>query len=150
MPALLCRLVDADVRFVVVGSSGAALLGAPIQPGDLDICPALDDENLARLATLLADLGAQPRVGVPGWITPEEADAYVPRPTIPSLDLLFETPLGDFDVLARPLSPGLSYAELIDGATAVSVEGRQVPVAAPSAIAASKRGARRPKDLRVR
>jgi hypothetical protein len=150
LPAILRRLVDAEVRFVVVGSSGAALLGAAVQPGDLDICPALDDENLGRLAAFLADLGARPRVGVPGWVTPEEAAAYVPEATIPSLDLLFETPLGDFDVLARPLSRGLTYADLFDTSRRVPVEGREVAVAAPAAIAASNLGARRPKDLRVR
>jgi uncharacterized protein (DUF952 family) len=150
MPALLRRLVDADVRFVVVGSSGAALLGAAVTPGDLDICPTLDEANLGRLAAFLAELGARPRVGVPGWVTPQEAEAYVPQPMIPSLDLLFETPLGDFDVLARPLTHGLTYDELIEVATRVDVDGREVAVAAPAAIAASKLGARRPKDLRVR
>jgi uncharacterized protein (DUF952 family) len=150
IPQLLRRLVHADVRFVVVGSGGAALLGAAIQPGDLDVCPALDEANLTRLAAFLADLGARPRVGVPGWVTPEEATAYTPLPTIPSLDLLFETPLGDFDVLARPLSPGLTYDDLIADATRIAIDGREVAVAAPAAIAASKLGSRRPKDLRVR
>jgi len=149
IPELLRRLVDADVRFVVVGSSGAALLGAAIKPGDLDICPALDTANLELLATFLANLGARPRVGVPGWVTPEEAAAYAPQPTIPSLDLLFETPLGDFDVLARPLSPGLTYDDLIADATRIQVDGREVAVAAPAAIASSKLSSRRPKDLRA-
>jgi uncharacterized protein (DUF952 family) len=150
MPALLRRLVDADVQFVVVGSSGAALLGAAIRPGDLDICPATDQANLRRLAAFIAGLGARPRVGVPGWVTPQEAAAYVPEARIPSLDLLFETPFGDVDVIARPLSPGLTYEALIGGATLADVDGRPVPVAAPAAIAASKLGARRPKDVRAR
>jgi hypothetical protein len=86
---------------------------------------------------------------VPGWVTPEEAAAYAPEPTIPSLDLLFETPLGDFDVLARPLSPGLTYDDLIADATRIQVDGREVAVAAPAAIASSKLSSRRPKDLRA-
>jgi uncharacterized protein (DUF952 family) len=150
MPELLRRLVDADVRFVVVGSSGAALLGADIQPGDLDICPATDEANLGRLAAFLVEVGARPRVGVPGWVTPDEAASYAPTTAIPSLDLLFETPFGDFDVLARPLSSGLTYEDLIGGARHVEIDGRDVPVADPASIAASKLGARRPKDLRAR
>lgn len=150
IPALLARLVEAGVEFVVVGSSGAALLGAAIEPGDLDICPALDMPNLERLCTVLVDLEARPRVGVPGWVTPEEAATYVPEPTIPRLDLLFETPFGDFDVCARPLSPGLTYADLVETAIPVDVAGRAVLVGAPERIASSKLNARRPKDLRVR
>ena len=73
MTELLARLVDSGVRFVVVGSSGAALLGADLSPGDLDICPDTDVANLGRLAAYLAGLGARPRVGIPGWVTPEEA-----------------------------------------------------------------------------
>ncbi|HEX5014246.1 MAG TPA: DUF952 domain-containing protein [Candidatus Limnocylindrales bacterium] len=150
MPALLGRLAEADIQFVVVGSSGAALLGAAIDPGDLDICPALDEANLRRLCGVLVALGARPRVAVPGWVTAEEAANYVPEPTVASLDLLFETPLGDFDVCARPQSPGLTYADLVETAVPVDVAGRTVLVGAPERIASSKLQARRPKDLRVR
>ena len=149
MPALLVRLVDAGLKFVVVGSSGAALLGAAIEPGDLDVCPALDESNLRRLCDVLSDLTARPHVGVPGWVTPEDVAAYVPEPTIPSLDLLFDTPLGALDVCARPLSPGLTYDDLIGTAATVIVDGRAVRVGAAERIAASKLAARRPKDLRA-
>ena len=69
VPGLLARLVDGGVDFVVVGSAGAALLGADVEPGDLDICPDLEPSNLVRLAGVLAELDARPRMGVPGWIT---------------------------------------------------------------------------------
>lgn len=154
MPALLARLVDAGVRFVVVGSSGAALLGARLEPGDLDVCPELDPANLERLSAVLADLGARPRVGIPGWVTEKEAAAYKPHPTIESLDFLFETPLGDIDVVARPLGPGgrgnLTFDDLAGSAVRIDVDGRRVQVASPADLLASKLGARRPKDLRAR
>ena len=154
VPALLARLVDAGVDFVVVGSAGAALLGADVEPGDLDICPDLEPTNLARLAGVLDDLEARPRMGIPGWVTDEERAAYRPSATLESLDFDFDTSLGDLDLIVRPLGASLSddltYGSLIGTAQVVHVGERAVPVAAPQHLVASKLGARRPKDLRVR
>jgi uncharacterized protein (DUF952 family) len=154
IPGLVARLVDGGVDFVVVGSAGAALLGADVTPGDLDICPDLAVANLERLAAVLADLEARPRMGIPGWITEEERAAYRPQATLESLDYDFDTSLGDLDLVVRPLGPlpsdDLSYAALIETARIVEIDGRAVPVAAPEALVGSKLGARRPKDLRVR
>ena len=154
IPALLAHLVDAGVEFVVVGSAGAALLGADVAPGDLDICPDLGRSNLERLAEALATIDARPRMGIPGWITEEERAAYRPEPTLESLDFDFDTLLGDLDLIVRPLGPrptdALSYADLIAEATFVAVDGRRVPVAAATDLIGSKLGAGRPKDLRVR
>ena len=154
VPALLARLVDASVDFVVVGSAGAALLGADIEPGDLDICPDLEPANLARLAGVLDDLDARPRIGIPGWVTEEERAAYRPEAALASLDFDFDTSLGDLDLIVRPLGPSpsddLTYATLIGSAQIVQVGEKAVAVAAPGHLVASKLGARRPKDLRVR
>ena len=153
IPGLLARLLDAGVDFVVVGSAGAALLGADVEPGDLDISPDLDPANLARLAAVLGELDARPRMGVPGWITEEER-AVAARPTLEALDYDFDTSLGDLDLIVRPLGPkpsdDLAYAALIGSARPVAVGGRVVRVADAEHLVASKLGARRPKDLRVR
>jgi uncharacterized protein (DUF952 family) len=152
--ALLSGLVDADVEFVVVGSGGAALLGADLEPGDLDVCPAPGDENLGRLGAFLVSVAARPRVSVPGWVTEAEAAAWRPGRTAEALELLFETRHGDFDVLFASLgSDGRSevgYDELRASAVRVDVEGRVVWVASPEHLVASKLAARRPKDLRAR
>lgn len=154
IPRLLGRLLDARVDFIVVGSAGAALLGADIEPGDLDICPDLDPANLARLAAVLGELDARPRMGVPGWITEAERTAWRPEPTLQSLDYDFDTALGDLDLIVRPLGPlssdDLAYDALIGTARVVDVGGRAVRVADPERIVSSKLGSRRPKDLRAR
>jgi uncharacterized protein (DUF952 family) len=154
VPALLAHLLDAGVAFVVVGSAGAALLGADVTPGDLDICPDLAPSNLDRLASALAAIDARPRIGIPGWITDEDRASYRPEATLASVDYDFDTSLGDLDLIVRPLGPkasdALSYVDLVGSARMVEVDGRPVAVAAPGTLAASKVGAGRPKDLRVR
>ena len=154
VPALLVRLVDAGVRFVVVGSAGAALLGANLQPGDLDVCVDTDPTNLDRLGAFLVALAARPRVHVPGWVTEDEAAAWRPGHDAETMELLFETPLGDFDVLfANLASDGrgeIGYEEVATSAVEVEVGGRPVAVAAPDRLVASKLAARRPKDVRAR
>ncbi len=152
-PALLQRLHEAGVRFVVIGSSAAALLGADLAPGDLDVCPDPDRDNLERIAHVLVDLGALPRIGIPGWVTEEDRAAYHPSADVATLDFLFETPLGDLDLVFHPLQPGgpdFDFETLQASAVPVSVGGFAVLVASPEHLLASKLGAPRPKDLRAR
>ena len=59
VPALLGVLGDASVGYVVTGSAAAMLHGVPLVPGDLDITPALDVENLMRLAVVLESIEAR-------------------------------------------------------------------------------------------
>ena len=154
MPALLARLVAAGIRFVVVGSSGAALLGAHFSPGDLDICPDADPANLGRLADLLGALGARPRIGIPGWVTEEDRAGYRPSPDVRSLDFLFETPFGDLDLVFHPIGPegrgSFDFDTLNAAAVPVTIGDLRVLVAGPGHLLASKVGGGRPKDLRVR
>jgi len=154
MPALLAALVDGAGAFVVVGSGGAALLGADLVPGDLDVCVATDVANLERLGAVLVSVGARPRVSVPGWVTDDEAAAWRPVPSPESLELLFETAHGDLDVLFASLAPDgrgeVQYPELAPSAASVEIAGRTVSVASPDHLLASKLAARRPKDLRAR
>jgi uncharacterized protein (DUF952 family) len=154
IPALLGALDAAGVDFLVVGSGGAALLGAALDPGDLDVCVATDDANLDRVGVALRAVGARPRVSVPGWVTPEEAAAWRPERTPSSLELLFETRQGDLDILFASLGPErrgeIPYEELIGSSITIELAGRPVRVASPEHLLGSKLAARRPKDLRAR
>ncbi|HET7027437.1 MAG TPA: DUF952 domain-containing protein [Candidatus Limnocylindrales bacterium] len=154
IPQLVGALVDGGVAFVVVGSAGATLLGADLQPGDLDVCVATDAANLDRLGAVLTALGARPRVWVPGWITAEEVAAWRPDRAAEALGLLFETEHGDLDIVFSSLAPDgrgeARYDDLLPSAIGVDVDGRTVAVASPSHLLASKLSARRPKDLRAR
>ena len=60
IPELLERLSFYKVAYVLVGSVAAMVYGADVQPGDLDITPALDNANLTKLGGMLESVGAKP------------------------------------------------------------------------------------------
>ena len=154
IPALLGAVDAAGVAFVVVGSAGAALLGADLDPGDLDLCVATDNANLDRVGAALRAVDARPRVSVPGWVTPDEAAAWRPEGTAESLELLFETRHGDLDILFASLDADgrteIPFEEVARSAVTVAVHGRPIRVASAEHLLASKLAARRPKDIRAR
>ena len=57
IPPQLELLEVHGVRYVLTGSVAARVYGVDVQPGDLDITPALDHQNLPRLANVLKDSG---------------------------------------------------------------------------------------------
>ena len=59
---ILRRLLDDDVRFVVIGGFAGNLRGSANVTQDLDICYARDDDNLEHLAQALRTLNARLRV----------------------------------------------------------------------------------------
>jgi len=59
---ILSRLGDVD--YLVVGGFAAVLYGAPTTTADLDIMPAADEANIARLADALETLHCRPRAAI--------------------------------------------------------------------------------------
>jgi hypothetical protein len=139
---ILQRLVDADVKFVLVGGLAAQAHGSTSLTNDLDICYSRDPDSLRALAGVLADVIAIRR-GLP-------ADA----PTMPPLDartlrasslFTLSTRFGDFDLLANP-DPGFDYASLVAGAIPATTAGVRIAAAGLDDLIAMKRAAGRPKD----
>jgi len=60
--AALRSLDDGGVKFAVVGGLAAVLNGAPVNTFDLDIVPARDEENVARLLRVLETIDAIDRM----------------------------------------------------------------------------------------
>jgi len=56
VPALFKVLDSFGVRYVLIGSVAADLYGVEMQPGDMDIAPALDHANLTRLTQVLTKI----------------------------------------------------------------------------------------------
>jgi hypothetical protein len=135
IPEILAELSRARVDFVIAGSVAALAHGVEVVPGDLDIVPATNPENLTALVAALESLEARPPgpfgewttlpTGERKWIaratTEEEVLAWRPEiDDVGTLDHLFRTKLGDLDVV--PEIAG-TYAALRERAVRLAVFG---------------------------
>ena len=139
---ILRRLVEADVKFVLVGGLAAQAHGSTSLTTDLDICYARDLDNLRALVEVLSDI-ASVRRGLP-----------VDAPGMPPLDartlragslFTLSTRFGDFDLLANP-DPGFDYGTLLPAAVPAVTAGVHVLVAGLDDLMSMKGAAGRPKD----
>jgi hypothetical protein len=161
--ALLQLLNQYGVKYVVTGSGAALLHGVVLEPGDLDVTPALDRENLIRLATALEEIDALPYPDAPfgrwetandgeqRWVehepTPAEVEARAVWNLDPedatSFDHLLQSRLGSIDIV--PIVSG-TYEELSARAVRVEVEGEEVSIESVSDLLATLTVPRREKD----
>jgi hypothetical protein len=160
---LLSLLNEHDVRYLVTGSAAAMLHGVALEPGDLDITPALDHENLKRVARVLTIIEArqnpdgafgQWETGADGehhWVerepTPQDIAAraaWQPDPADPAtFDHLLQSKYGAIDIV--PEVSG-SYEALIPRAVSLSMEGQWVWVEAIHDLLVTLTVPRREKD----
>jgi Nucleotidyl transferase AbiEii toxin, Type IV TA system len=138
--ALLRRLVDGGVDFVVVGGIAAVAHGSATLTQDLDIAYAPAQENLDRLGRVLVDLGARLR-GVTDDVPFIPDGRTLKRTRV----LTLETPIGPVDLLARP-DGAPEYERLRERASREVIGGVEVRVASLDDLIAMKKAAGRPKD----
>jgi hypothetical protein len=139
--AIFAALDEHGVRYVLIGGIAGRLHGSPLVTDDVDITPAADRENYARLASALRELGAQFRVhGAPTDIPLELDDrSFDPFTTM-------TTRAGPLDICSRP-DGTRGYPDLAEHAIEFEVFGRRVQVASLDDIIRSKRAAGRDSDL---
>lgn len=139
--ALLQRLTDGGVDFVVVGGVAVIVQASPRFTKDLDICYDLAQENLDRLGAVLVELGAKLRAI-------DEDLPFVPdgRTLLRTQILKLTTPDGGLDLLVNP-DGAPSYAALRRHASEVDIEGITVRIASIDDLIAMKTAAGRPQDL---
>jgi hypothetical protein len=139
--ALLQRLTEGEVDFVVVGGIAAVAHGSAAITRDLDITYAPDAVNLERLGRVLVALGARLR-GV------TEDVPFVPdgRTLRHTRVLTLDTPDGWIDLLAQP-DGSPAYEQLRARADRERVAGVTVQIASLEDLIAMKKAAGRPKDL---
>ena len=144
---ILRALEEHGVRYVVIGNLGAVLHGSSAFTGDLDICPARDPDNLARLADALR--GLRPRLR-------DEVDLFDPVGERPmrceagfleqATTLNLATRFGDLDLVFVP-DGTRGHDDLAAGAVRYELaEGLNVSVASLADIIRSKGAADREKD----
>lgn len=140
---ILSSLLARDVEFIVIGAVAAIAQGGPLITQDLDITPARDADNLARLAIALEDLDARLRIAN----DPSGVEFPIEPGFLGSVDSwTLKTPRGDIDVLFVP-SGTSGYADLKRSAVPTELWGNEVLVASLPDIIRMKEAAGRPKDL---
>jgi hypothetical protein len=158
LPSLLEILHASALRYVVTGSVAALLYGVELEPRDLDVTPALDQDNLQRLAAILEDIEATPESlghwetkpdGEKKWVEEEVTEKVLASwqpdlDDISTFDHLFLTHLGNLDVVPE-LTGG--YAALRPGAVRKDAFGYQVWVAHVDDLLAKLTVPRREKDV---
>ncbi len=137
---ILKSLLDAEVRFVLIGGLASQVHGSPSLTGDVDICFALDGENLRRLSETLQSL-----VAVRRGIGPEINVPLDQRALRAGDVFTLSTRFGDLDLLAHP-EPGLDFESLYGRSIAAEIFGLEVRVASLADLIDMKRAAGRPKD----
>lgn len=138
--ALLERLNESGVRYIVVGGLAVGAWGHVRGTDDLDMVPDPSADNLKRLAQALEDLDGRVIV----------ADRALKPSAIKTFlragdKTLVRTSLGEVDVLqGLPQIP--RYDELAPRATSTELEGIQVKVCSLEDLRAMKRAGDRPLD----
>ena len=137
---LLARLIEADVHFVLVGGLAVNAWGYLRATRDVDFVPDPDPENLARLNSLLNDLGGKVDVG--GKLLAGSAISTFLRTGDRTL---VATELGQVDVLqGLPQVP--SFAVLDEKAKEVDLDGLVVRVCSLEHLIEMKRSSQRARD----
>lgn len=114
--AALLVLCEKDVEFVVVGGLAAVLNGAPIHTYDLDIVPARDEKNLAKLLRALDSLDAIYRMQPSRRLKPDASHLR----SSGHHNLI--TNCGPLDILGT-ISRGLGYEDLLPHTIEMEIGG---------------------------
>ena len=131
------------VDYVMIGGLAAAIHGSDLVTGDLDITPALGDDNLSRLSLALDELNARIRTpDVVEGLAFSHGATSLARATAWNLI----TDAGDLDVSFLP-SGTQGYVDLQRDAVAIEILGAPTRVASLADVIRSKQAAGRPKDL---
>jgi hypothetical protein len=138
---LLETLARHGVDYTIIGGIAVQVHGHRRTTKDLDIVPAPDDENYARLAAALAELDATP-LELPAAGAPS-ADQLRTAPIVPPL----LTRHGELHVVNQV--PGAApYAELRSRAVVIELDGLELAIAGLDDLIAMKRAAGREADMR--
>ncbi|MFN7941800.1 MAG: hypothetical protein U0X73_09375 [Thermoanaerobaculia bacterium] len=140
-------LLDARVRFVVVGGVAVVLQGYPRLTLDLDLVLALDRENVLRTVGALERLGFQPRVAVRGddFADPETRRAWARDRAMMVFSWWSDAfPGADVDLFVEEPIP---FERLESTADEVDLESCRIRVASIDHLLEMKRRAGRPRDL---
>lgn len=115
---LYYRLLDHEVRLIVMGSCAALAHGLDRNPSDFDLVYDRAPDNVPRLVAALADLEPYPRGAEPGLDVP-----WDPETIIEGYSFIMTTTLGDLDLFAEISGIGL-YDDVLPDSVERELWGR--------------------------
>lgn len=140
---ILAVLAKHGVEYVMIGGLAAAIHGSDLVTGDMDITPALGEDNLSRLSSALKELRARVRtLDLPEGL-PFAHDA---RSLAAAGVWNLVTNAGDLDISFVP-SGTQGFSDLRRDAVTIEILGSSTSVASLADIIRSKEAAGRPKDV---
>jgi predicted nucleotidyltransferase len=137
---LLERLTQEEIRFVLVGGLAVNAWGYLRATRDVDVVPDPSSANLAKLDSLLKELGGKVEAG--GRLLDSSAISTFLRAGDRTLVI---TKLGHVDVL-QGLAQIPTFAALEAEASDVDIDGLSVRVCSLNHLRAMKRASERPRD----
>jgi hypothetical protein len=139
--ALLTRLKDSGLDFVVIGGVCVVFHGAPLATFDLDICCPFGEENLRRIESAVADLHPFHR------LTANKLPLELSRSAFGELkNLYLETDLGRLDCLSEVLGVG-DFEAVLKRSILASFSYGQFRFLDLDALIASKNATGRERDV---
>lgn len=134
------RFSQAEAKFVIVGGVAIRGHGGNYVTEDLDICYSRTNDNLKKIASVLAPISPRPRN------FPEDLPYIFDWTTLQhGTNFTFETSLGDVDLLGEVKGVG-GYDDLITQSLLVDFDGYSAYLLSIPALIIAKKAAGRAKD----
>jgi hypothetical protein len=141
LSALLEGLIEADIKFILVGGLAAVIQGAPVTTMDVDIVHSRSPENISKLFVFLKSIGAFYRRLDDRVIEPNREDLAGMG------HALFATRLGPLDVLAV-IEEGKAYDDLIEHTIEIEFRGHVLRVLGLKTLIELKKASKNTEDKR--
>ncbi len=139
--ALLIRLKDSGLEFVVIGGLCVIYHGVPVATFDLDICCPFGEENVRRIESAVKDLNPVHR------LTANRLPLEQTRSSFKDLkNVYLQTDLGKLDCLSEVSGLG-SYQQVLEQSILHSMSFGQFRMLNLDALIAAKAAVGRQKDL---
>lgn len=141
LKALLKRLLDYNVDFVLAGGLACVVHGSPLVTQDVDICVFFDDLQIAKLREALKDLDPKFRMN------PNFKPSFLDHPKRSSelKNIYLETSLGILDMMSE-LQPVGDFQAVSRSAVTIRLYGHDCKVVSLEDLISIKEMMSRPKD----
>jgi len=138
---LLQKLLIHDVDFVLAGGLACVVHGSPLVTQDIDICLAIDDDQLSKLRAALYDVN--PRFRMNPNFKPSFLDH--PKRSDELRNIYLETDLGVLDIMSE-LQPVGAFEMVKQRAITITLYGYACKVVCLEDLIRIKESMTRPKD----